>query len=76
MPRLSHCSFRERKEPVHGRETKRVTSMSEERLAQAIREEKLPKVCEKHPRAVWHDEVECPACRAEREFLELSKGME
>jgi hypothetical protein len=36
----------------------------------------LPKVCPKHPNAVWHDEPECPACKAEREFLHLTKDME
>jgi hypothetical protein len=46
--------------------------MSKEKLSEALREEKLPKVCDRHPRAVWHDESVCPACRAEEEFLRLT----
>jgi hypothetical protein len=40
------------------------------------RGEKDVKVCDKHPRAVWHDAAECPACRAEDSFLALTKDME
>jgi len=49
--------------------------MSKEKLGEAIREEKQPKVCVRHPRAVWYDEEECPACKAEREFLALTDDM-
>ena len=47
-----------------------------EKLAEAIREEKLPKVCERHPEACWYDAPKCPACQAEREFLKLTKRIE
>lgn len=30
------------------------------------------KVCAKHPRAVWHDSTQCPACTAEAEFIRLT----
>ena len=50
--------------------------MSREDLAEAIREEKQPKACARHPRTVWYDEPECPACKAEREFLALTNDKE
>jgi len=48
---------------------------SREQLAEAIREEKSLRVCAKHPRSVWHDSPVCPACQAEREFKNLTRGM-
>jgi hypothetical protein len=49
--------------------TANITSKSN---GEAIREEKLPKVCERHPKAVWHDSPVCPACKAESDFLKLT----
>ncbi len=49
---------------------------SREALAAAIREEKSLNACAKHPRTVYFDGPECPACEAAREFLELTKNME
>jgi hypothetical protein len=49
---------------------------SREKLGEAIREEKELKVCAKHPRTVYFDEPECPACKATAEFLELTKDIE
>jgi hypothetical protein len=49
---------------------------SREKLGEAIREEKALKVCARHPRTVYYDEEECPACKASSEFLELTKEME
>jgi len=46
--------------------------MSKEKLAEAIREEKMPNICFKHPRPCWYDGKECPACEAEKQFLALS----
>jgi hypothetical protein len=48
---------------------------SREKLAQAIKEEKALKVCARHPRTVYYDEEECPACKASREFLALTDEM-
>lgn len=50
--------------------------MSKEKLAEAMREEKLPKFCKKHPKAVWYDSTTCPACDAEREFCRLTDKTE
>ena len=50
-------------------------AMRKEMLADAIAEEKRPKVCIKHPLACWYDAPECPACIAEREFLKLTDEM-
>ena len=72
MSKLSDCPFRSRAGAVHARETQRISSMSEGQLGEAIREVKLPKVCRKHPKAIWFDEDKCPACRAESEFLSLT----
>ncbi len=47
---------------------------SRERLAEALRSEKSLKICEKHPRTVYHDSPKCPACQASREFLKLTSG--
>lgn len=47
--------------------------MSKKQLAEAIREEGLPKICLKHPKAVWHDSPVCPACEAEQQFLRLTQ---
>ena len=33
-----------------------------------------PQVCAKHPKAVWYDAKECPACKAEKDFLSLTDG--
>jgi len=33
-----------------------------------------PKVCLKHPRPCYHDGP-CPACQAEKEFKNLTRGM-
>lgn len=41
--------------------------MSREQLADAILDEKMPKVCDKHRQLVYHDEPECPCCRMGRE---------
>lgn len=38
----------------------------------AIREQGTTKRCNLHPQAVWHDELECPSCRMEREYLDTS----
>jgi len=35
-------------------------------------EKALPSFCPKHPRAVYHDSDECPACEAVEEFLRLT----
>jgi len=48
---------------------------SRERLAEAISQEKLPKRCNLHPRPCWYDGPRCPACQAEREFKNLTRGM-
>ncbi len=37
-------------------------AMTQEQLAEAIREEKLPRICMKHPAPVYFDEPKCPAC--------------
>ncbi len=34
-----------------------------------------PNVCLKHPRAVYYDGPTCPACQAEQEFRNLTRGM-
>ena len=36
--------------------------MSMEQLAEAMRQEKMPKCCGNHPDPVFYDEPECPAC--------------
>ena len=46
--------------------------MNKEKLAEAIREEQLPKLCTKHPHPVYYDEPLCPACKAQSEFLQLT----
>ena len=48
---------------------------SRERLGEAISQEKSLKTCEKHPRMVHYDGPRCPACQAEREFKNLTRGM-
>jgi len=50
--------------------------MNKKQLAEAIREEKLPKLCTKHPHPVYYDEPLCPACKAMKEFLQLTENME
>jgi len=35
----------------------------------------VPFICLKHPRAVYFDGKICPACQAEREFKNLTRGM-
>ena len=54
-----------------------------EQLAEAIRtpqkvkrEQKKVKLCRKHPRPVHYDEGFCPACKAEQEFLDLTRDLE
>jgi hypothetical protein len=41
--------------------------MSREQLAEAIREEKLPKVCLRHDEPVYFDGKHCPCCLILRE---------
>ncbi len=48
---------------------------SREQLAEAIREEKSLSVCAKHFRTVYYDGKICPACQAEQEFRNLTRGM-
>jgi len=50
--------------------------VNKKQLAEAIREEKLPKLCTKHPHPVYFDEALCPACVAEKQFLALTDKME
>ena len=52
-----------------------VDEYKQDMLADAIAEEKKPKVCMKHPTAIWHDSKTCPACDAERELLHLTNEM-
>jgi len=46
-----------------------------QKLAEVIRKENLPKVCNRHPRPCWYDGPDCPACQAESEFKDLTRGM-
>jgi len=50
--------------------------MSRELLAEAIREEKQPRVCLFHEKAVVYDEFGCPCCRIIREFPKLLSDQE
>jgi hypothetical protein len=43
--------------------------------AEAIAQEKSLQVCARHPKTVYYDEPECPACRASRELLKLTSEM-
>ena len=52
---------------------------SRERLGEAISQEKSLNVCARHPTGtVYFDGPDgaCPACDAERSWLELTRGME
>ena len=42
--------------------------MSQELLAEAIREEKMPRICREHRKPVYFDEPVCPCCRIEDEL--------
>jgi hypothetical protein len=48
-----------------------VNEKKKQDLKQMEREQKKPRKCDRHPRAVFYDEPECPACKAEKEFLEF-----
>jgi len=54
----------------------------EEKIIRELRGERIeeeypsPRVCLKHPRAVWYDSKICPACQAEDELLKITKDME
>lgn len=41
--------------------------MSQEQLAEAIREEKSLNACGRHPLTVYFDGPECPCCKLEKE---------
>src|SRR6266576_6905634 len=56
-------------------EPKTAARQPRERLAEAISQEKSLKTCAKHPRTVHYDGPRCPACQAEREFKNLTRGM-
>jgi len=38
-------------------------------------EQKQPKICGRHFEIVWFDEAECPCCKVQDEWLELTKDM-
>lgn len=49
---------------------------SQEQHADLLEEESpAPTVCLKHPRVVYFDGRKCPACQAEKEFKNLTRGM-
>ncbi len=52
-------------------------SDAREKLAEAIKEEHAGlKVCARHPTGtVYYEGAECPACRAQNEWLALTKDM-
>jgi len=50
--------------------------MNKKQLAEAIREEQLPKLCTKHPHPVYFDEPICPVCKIQQEWLALTREME
>jgi hypothetical protein len=51
----------------------------EQQILRELRGERIeeeypsPAVCLRHPRAVWYDATDCPACTAEKEFLALTE---
>jgi hypothetical protein len=63
------------KESGNGRRKKRLPYrevQAANNLRDALMEVAPLKQCNRHPRRVWYEEQECPACVAENQFLSLA----